>query len=164
MYKRSAKKLKQLKNAGEAFNEHVLKPVRAAGTRWIDHRKKALAVLERDYSAMVAQFQTMGSEEQKDVPAADRAKARGYATRLTSLHFILYMAHYQDLLENLAELSLHMQDESLVLSSVRSEIEISIGRILAMRDGAGPRLQKVMEATQEDGDNGIIYKVCCSLC
>lgn len=99
---------------------------------------------------MVSQFREMGSEFRKNIPQADRAKAPGYAARLTSLHFILYIAHYQDLLENMADLSLAMQNENVALSSVRSEVEVATASLLAMKSAPGPHLQKVLQETQGD--------------
>ena len=44
MYKRSAKKWHELQKIAGAMDDIVLKPVRATGTRWLDHRKRAMAV------------------------------------------------------------------------------------------------------------------------
>ncbi|KAK5922882.1 hypothetical protein CgunFtcFv8_020110 [Champsocephalus gunnari] len=38
LYSRSGKKWKELKAIGEALEEHVMKPSRSQGTRWINHR------------------------------------------------------------------------------------------------------------------------------
>ncbi|KAF3837891.1 hypothetical protein F7725_009659 [Dissostichus mawsoni] len=45
-------KLRQLKDLGEALEEHVLKPTRAQGTRWINHRRKALVALAANYRSL----------------------------------------------------------------------------------------------------------------
>lgn len=42
----------------------------------------------------------------------------GYVKLMTSHHFVLYLASYQDLVDDLAELSLALQDETMPISSV----------------------------------------------
>lgn len=49
LYWHSSKKWKELKALGETLEEHVVNPTRSQGTRWNNHRKKALAVLASNY-------------------------------------------------------------------------------------------------------------------
>ena len=63
---------------------------------------------------------------------------------MTSLHFIMYMAHYQDLLDLMSDVSIAMQNERMVLSSVRSTIEVTIAGLQAMRDLPRFHLRKLL--------------------
>ena len=110
MFRRSAKKWSELQRVAEALNEHIIKPVWAQGTRWIDHHRRALLALDRNYGSLCTQFEDWASEERTDVSAADSAKMEGYLRKLKSHKFILYIAAYIDIVEDLAELSctLHM--------------------------------------------------------
>ncbi|KAK1887628.1 E3 SUMO-protein ligase KIAA1586 [Dissostichus eleginoides] len=76
LYRRSAKKWRQLKDLGEALEEH-------------------------------------GADE----PGQDKVKLKAYWRQLTSSKFVLHMVLYQDLLAELAELSLDFQADELSLSS-----------------------------------------------
>ena len=121
MYRRSAKKWKGLQAVGEALNEHVLKPVRAQGTRWVNHRRKAVCALTCNYVCLVTQFQDMASGVYRDISGDDQAKVKGYLKQMMSHKFVLYLASYHELLlllEDMAELSLSLQNDAMPLSAV----------------------------------------------
>ncbi|KAK1903842.1 Zinc finger protein 862 [Dissostichus eleginoides] len=120
LYRRSAKKWRQLKDLGEALEEHVLKPTRAQGKRWINHRRKALVALAANYRSLSVHL-LQGADE----PGQDKVKLKAYWRQLTSSKFVLHMVLYQDLLAELAELSLDFQADELSLSSVRSRVVAS---------------------------------------
>ncbi|KAK1884018.1 E3 SUMO-protein ligase KIAA1586, partial [Dissostichus eleginoides] len=71
LYRRSAKKWRQLKDLGEALEEHVLKPTRAQGTRWINHRRKALVALAANYRSLSVHL-LQGADE----PGQDKVKLK----------------------------------------------------------------------------------------
>jgi hypothetical protein len=49
LYQKSPKKLRELKKLAEAYGETVYKPVKASGTRWIDHKVRATKVFLENY-------------------------------------------------------------------------------------------------------------------
>lgn len=49
LYNKSPKKLRELKKLAEAYQETVDKPVKANGTRWIDHKVRAMKVFLENY-------------------------------------------------------------------------------------------------------------------
>ncbi|KAJ8036989.1 hypothetical protein HOLleu_17687 [Holothuria leucospilota] len=140
MYHRSAKKWNELKAVSEILGEDILKPVRAQGTPWIDHRRKALRTLDRDYVCQVAHFQDVASGVRTDIPAGDVAKMKGYLMKMTSHEFVLHLAFYQDLVEDLAELSVSLQADNLALSAVRTNIEATTVELRTKLTKPGPRL------------------------
>lgn len=157
MYKKSAKKWKELLSVGEAIEMRVLKPVRAQGTRWIDHRRKALIAFDRDYQAMVLQFEEVASGERKDIPPADAAKMKGYLKMLKSHEFVLHMAFYQDLVDDLAAISTSLQADNLALSSIRGNIEACTLELLGKRGTdatgvMGPRIKIVVQDVTEESN------------
>lgn len=122
MFRRSAKKWNELKRIGDALHEHILKPVRAQGTRWIDHRRRALLALDRDYLSLSTHFDEWGSGQRKDVTPADAANLRGYLAIMKSHKFVLYFAAYLDIKDELADLFCSMQAEDLPVMTVSAKI------------------------------------------
>ena len=100
MYRRSTKKWKELQAVGEALEENVVKPVRAQGTRWVDHRRKAVLAISRNYTCLITQFEDMASGERSDITGEDQAIIKGYLRQLKSHKFVLYLHSYRDLLED----------------------------------------------------------------
>ena len=72
MYRRSTKKWKELQAVGEALEENVVKPARAQGIRWVDHRRKAVLAISRNYTCLVTQFEDMASGERSDITGEDQ--------------------------------------------------------------------------------------------
>ena len=48
-YHKSPKKLRQLREVAEAMEEHVTKPARANGTRWVSHKLEAVTKMCNNY-------------------------------------------------------------------------------------------------------------------
>ena len=82
----------ELQKIAGAMDDIVLKPARATGTRWLDHSKRAMAVLEKDYGSLVSQFEDLGSGKRKDGSAGDAAKMLGYIRKIKCAKFTLYLA------------------------------------------------------------------------
>ncbi|XP_041364280.1 zinc finger protein 862-like [Gigantopelta aegis] len=153
MYRRSAKKWKELERLSESMNENIVKPSRTQGTRWIDHRRKALKTLERDYTCLVCHFEDMASGQRKDIKPADQAKMNGYLKILKSHKFILHVAAYQDFVEDLASLSLCLQQDDLAVSNVRTRIEAVCLSLKAKQTQYGRQLRSVISQTTEENQH-----------
>ena len=81
LYRRSAKKWRELQAVATALEQHIVKPNRSRGTHWLDYRRKALKCLGTDYQAIITQFQEHASGERRDIAPADAAKMMGYSSR-----------------------------------------------------------------------------------
>ena len=92
----------ELQKIAGAMDDIVLK---LTDTRWLDHRKRAMAVLEKDHGSLVSQFEDLGSGKRKDVSAGDAAKMLGYVKKIKCAKCILYLASCQDYGDDLAKLS-----------------------------------------------------------
>ena len=79
---------------------------RAQGTGWIDHRRRAVACLaDNNFCSIVTHLQ-----ERQEEAGPDKEKIQSMV-KLTSPKFVLHMVIYQDLLADLAELSLDFQSD-----------------------------------------------------
>ena len=118
VYEKSPKRLRELRALGEIMEEVVTKPGKAHGTRWVQHKSRALASLLRSYPVIVAHFESMASES-----TADGARFRGYLKVLTSFKFVLHMLLFFVLLQPLAALSCNLQGESVDLMFAMASLE-----------------------------------------
>ncbi|XP_041370388.1 zinc finger protein 862-like [Gigantopelta aegis] len=153
MYRRSAKKWKELERLSESMNEHIVKPSRSQGTCGIDHRRKALKALERDYTCLVCQLKDMASGQRKNIKPADQAKMNGYLKILKSHKFILHVAAYKDLVEDLASLSLCLKQDDLAVSNVRTRIEAVCLSLKAKQTQYGRQLCNIISQTTEENQH-----------
>ncbi|XP_063970390.1 zinc finger protein 862-like [Lytechinus pictus] len=95
-YRRSPKRLRELSDMADLLEEKIHRPTRVDGTRWLDHRRRALSAFEKNYPSVVAHMNEIGSGERSDVKGEDVSKARGMVKKITSLKFLLHMALYID--------------------------------------------------------------------
>eukprot|EP00057_Strongylocentrotus_purpuratus_P009058 XP_011663532.1 PREDICTED: zinc finger protein 862-like [Strongylocentrotus purpuratus] len=147
IYRRSAKKWREVKAVASALNKHVVKPSRSQGTRWVDHRRKALKCLATNYHCIVSQFEEQASGQRKDISPADAAKMKGFLKMLKSSK--LHMSSYRDMVEYLAELSLGFQRDDLPVSSVGRNILVAQAGLKRMEEKPGPHLRTVLAAATE---------------
>lgn len=142
LYHRSPKKWRELKAIGEELEEHVVKPARSQGTRWIDHRRRAVSCLATtNYRSIVTHHQ-----ERQDEATPEKEKISAMLRQLTSPKLVLNMALYQDLLSDLAELSLNFQGNQLPLSCVRSRILAAQAALRKQTQKPGLYLRPVLES------------------
>ena len=66
---------------------------------------------------LVTQFQDIASGVRGDISGDDQARIKGYLKQMTSYKFVLY----HDLLEDMAELSMLLQNNAMSLSAVRKQ-------------------------------------------
>ena len=72
-YHYSPKALCEFRAIAEAMDEHVLKPVRLAGTRWLPHMSKALDVLLQDYVVIRSLLEHVSQGRQGTAEVTGRA-------------------------------------------------------------------------------------------
>ena len=154
LYKRSPKRWRELKAVAKVLKTNVVKQSRGQGTRWIDHRRKALNCLATNYQCVATQFEEQATGQRKDVPAADAAKMKEYLKLLKSCKFVLHMALYQDLVDDMAGVSLESQRDDLPLSSVRTSVMLAEASLRRKRTSPGPHLRPVLAAVNEATANG----------
>ena len=100
----------------------MLKPPKSSGTRWIDHRRKALTSIDGNYKALIAHVKDVGSGERCDIKSENVAKVQGYLKILKTHKFVLYCAKYQDIVQPLAILSLSFQSDSKPINEVQIDM------------------------------------------
>ena len=110
VYEKSPKRLRELRNFADVMDEHVRKPEKAHGTRWLQHKSRALQSLLLSYPIIVTHLEALAAEYGTK---SDAAKFKGYLRKLTSFKFILHMLFFDILLKPLAQLSCSLQSNSI---------------------------------------------------
>ena len=115
MYEKSPKRLRELQMIAELMEESIRKPDKANGTRWLQHKSRALSTLLLGYPVIVAHLKSMSSDESNLKPV-DKIRFSGYVKKLTSFKFVLHTLFYECLLNPLASFLCSLQADSVDLS------------------------------------------------
>ena len=113
LYEKSPKKTRELGDIVEDLKEvfELPKsgnvPVRSQGSRWINHKRKALQRVVDRYGAYINHLTTL--TEDRSVKAEDRARLKGYLRKWMQYKTILGCAMYVDILKPPSLLSLSLQ-------------------------------------------------------
>ena len=113
LYEKSPKKTRELGEIVEDLKEvyELPKsgnvPVRSQGSRWIDHKRKALQRVVDRYGAYISHLTTL--TEDSSLKAEDRARLKGYLRKWMQYRTILGCAMYVDILKPPSLLSLSLQ-------------------------------------------------------
>ena len=59
LYQKSTKRLSQLREPSEAYDKTVPKPSKATGTRWIDHKYRAMELFFKHFGPYVSHFEQL---------------------------------------------------------------------------------------------------------
>ena len=86
-------------------------PVRSEGSRWINHKRKALQRLVDRYGAFLNHVTTLA--EDRSIKSTDQARLQGYLKKWKQSKVLIGAAMYVDVLKAPALLSLSLQEEKL---------------------------------------------------
>ena len=123
VYRNSTKRLRELKALAEIMEEQIKLPQRAHGTRWVQHKNRAIKALIQSYPTIVGHLENLATDTTKTSPA-DRAKMKGYLNTLKSVKFVLHVLYMDFILEPLSKLSLNLQKESVDLLCAKCLLEV----------------------------------------
>ena len=117
LYEKSPKKTRELEGIVEDLKEVFElpkggnKPVRSQGSRWINHKRKALPSVVDRYGVYINHLATLA--EDKSLKADDRVRLKGYLKKWTQYRILLGSAMYIDILKPPSILSLSLQESEL---------------------------------------------------
>ena len=117
LYEKSPKKSKELREVVEdlkivfEFPKGGNLPVRAQGSRWITHKRKALQRVVDRYGAYINHLITLAQDT--SIKADDKARLKGYLKKWMQYKTILGCALYVDILKPASILSLCLQENDL---------------------------------------------------
>ena len=147
VYENSPKRLRELKAIGEIMDTTANKPEKAHGTRWLQHKSRALHTLLSGYPVIVAHLEAMVADSR--VKPADQARFRNFLKKLTSFKFVLHMLFFEALLNPLAALSCNLQGDAVDLLFASASINALYATLQRLKSyrGDGTELARVLSCT-----------------
>ncbi|XP_052223803.1 zinc finger protein 862-like [Dreissena polymorpha] len=120
-YRGSSKRCKEAAEIAEVMDTHFTKPERCNGTRWVDHKLRAISKLIKNWKVLVMHM--MNYAEDHSNGSEYRAKAKGILKKMMQFKFLWYIHFMKDLLGTISAVSLQFQREDLVLSSALTKVQ-----------------------------------------
>ena len=90
-------------------------PIRSEGSRWINHKRKALRRFVDRYGAYISHLLTLVVD--KTIKSDDRAKLKEYRQKWRHTRMLIGAVLYVDILKSPSYLSLCLQDDHLDIVS-----------------------------------------------
>ena len=109
LYKKSAKRTRELQAFGEIYDKVITKPVKASGTRWVAHKVNAMEIVLKNYGIFIAHLESLAQTDSQELK---RAELHGFAKLWRQAKFPLHLAIYLDILQPIKVLSLAMQQDT----------------------------------------------------
>ena len=161
VYHKSPKRLRDLRTVAEEMDEQVTKPEKAHGTRWLQHKKRAVKVLLNCYPVLVGHFQSLA-----EANSADGARFRGYLRQLTSFKFVSNLLVFDAMLTPLGALSTNLQCSSVDLQFAVSSLSACRTMVDRIRNDECPDLtplHSLLADVEEyldssDANEGVLFK------
>lgn len=138
-YKGSAKRNKEVAGIAELMESHFTKPERCNGTRWVDHKFRAISKLISNWKILVMHM--MSYSEDNSNASQYRAKAKGILKKMMMFKFIWFLHFMKDLLKEIAKISLQFQRNDITLSSVLTKLQSANESLCYLSDNDGESLQ-----------------------
>ena len=144
LYKKSSKKLRELKLLADVLREQYsfesgsIRPEKATGTPWIDHKLRAMAKLNNKFGIYAAHLENVISDTSKQ---CDWATLQGKLNNMTDAKVLLRSAFLFDLLSPAKILSLVTQKECEDIITIVSLVQSTREKY--------KKLQKIYEANPE---------------
>lgn len=162
MYEKSPKKSGELSAIAEDLKEvfELPKggnlPIRSCGTRWINHKRKALQHVIDRYGAYLHHLTTL--TEDTSVQSADRAGLKGYVLKWRHSKILIGCAMYVDALKPASLLSLTLQNHSVdIVFSIEHILKTSkaLKSLQAKDPLEWPTVKLVRERIKKEGEEDI---------
>ena len=152
-YHYSPKAVRELKELAESMQVRAYKAVKADGTRWVPHLKRALDVLlSKNYYAVVSHLQH--TSQARDASITMQGRASNYCKKLVSYKFLLFLNLLLDIVTAISKLSLQFQEENISISQLQDKVNALSSTLESFKVRAGEHLNSFQ---QEVGD-GNLYK------
>ena len=165
LYKKSSKRLRELREFSEIYEKSIPKPAKVGGTRWIAHKFRAMAIVLQNYGVFITHLESLA---QTDSQALKKVEIEGFARKWQYAKFPLHLAIYLDVLTPLKVLSISMQkDEHDPVFMLRrmheftwtmSKLQILVQNSI---DGTSNRLTnytKFLQNVTENDDGDMMYQ------
>ena len=170
LYTKSSKRYRELKNLFKDLKDEFemygggVKPVKSNGTRWIDHKVRAMGRVVEKFGLYVQHLK-------ENIPtiksSKDRATVQGKLNKLVDAKVLLRSAFFTDILAEAKRFSLVSQKKNINIIKMLDAVETTKSnyqRLLAkVRKNPSsifqlPNLKLVVDAIETDEDNEPMYQ------
>ncbi|XP_022907289.2 E3 SUMO-protein ligase KIAA1586-like [Onthophagus taurus] len=124
MFSCSPKNSRELAEVAKGLEEQILKIGRVLDTRWVASSLMAVKAVWTDFKALYNHFLEASEEKQRDLKK--RSSYKGLCSTLSSTTFVHNLVLMYDALDELADLSLQLQQSSLNLIQAHSDVTMLI--------------------------------------
>lgn len=142
-YKGSAKRNKEVAEVAEIMEEHFVKPEKANGTRWVDHKLRSATKLIKNWKLTVIHLQSY--IEDKTNKSEDRAKSKGILKKILQYKLVWFLHFLKDILSEVTNVSLLLQREDITLPSIVTKVQSAQLSLRDMMDHPGHNHQIFQE-------------------
>ncbi|XP_065918333.1 zinc finger protein 862-like [Dysidea avara] len=158
LYEKSPKKTRELEEVVKDLQEVYEfpkggnKPVRCQGSRWINHKRKALQRVVDRYGAYIGHLITLS--EDHSVKADERARIKGYLKTWTKYSTIVGCALYVDILKSPSLLSMSLQTSELdIVLGIKNTLKSTTAlKTLAKKDPfEWPTVKLLLQKIEDEG-------------
>jgi len=134
-------------------------PVRAQGTRWIAHKRKAMQRVVDRFGAYVNHLTTLSVDT--SINSTDRARLKGYLHKWQQSSILIGCALYVDVLKSPSFLSLSLQKENLDVVMALQHILRSVKHLKALAESCPdewPTIKLVLSKITSDEEANSVYQ------
>ena len=151
-YKGSAKRNKEAQEVADILAEMFLKPEKANGTRWVDHKLRASSKMIKNWKTIIIHM--MNYSEDNTNRAEDREKATGIIRKVMQYKFVWFLHFLKDILNEVSKISLLFQREDISISSAVTKLQSATLSLRDLFDNKGEHQRSFKNEIQ----NGNQYK------
>ncbi|XP_068719463.1 zinc finger protein 862-like [Montipora capricornis] len=154
-YHYSPKAVRELKELAESMQVRAYKAVKADGTRWVPHLKRALDVLlSKNYYAVVSHLQH--TSQARDASITMQGRSSNYCKKLVNYKFLLFLHLLLDIhvVTAISKLSLQFQEDKMSISQLQDKVNA----LSSMLDSFKVRAGEYLNSFQEEVSDGNLYK------
>lgn len=171
LYEKSSKKTRELKLLYQEMKDiyniegNGIKPVRASGTRWVEHKLNAMTRLVEKFGVYTQHLQNVIADTSKQ---CDRATVKGKFEKLVHASVLLRSSFFVDLLGPAKELSMVTQKNNLCITEVVEAVENTkrkyqrlLRRVSSDEEHIFrvlPTFRNVLAEIEEESNNDTIYQ------
>ena len=166
LYEKSPKKTRELTSIVEDLKEAFdfpgtgNVPIRSQGSRWINHKRRALQRVTDRYGAYLSHL--IALSEDTSLKSEDRARLKGYVQKWTHAKFLIGCAMYTEVLKPPSTLSLSLQGSDVdIVFGIKQLLKASTTLISMVKQDPlqWPAVKIVLDRVKNDGGENVYQGV-----
>ena len=166
LYEKSPKKTRELASIVEDLKEAFdfpgsgNVPIRSQGSRWINHKRRALQRVTDRYGAYISHL--IALSEDITVKSEDRARLKGYIQKWTHAKFLVGCAMYVEVLKPPSILSLSLQGSDVdIIFGIKQLLKASTTLISMVKQDPlqWPTVKLILDRVKNEGGENVYQGV-----